>query len=200
MSHSDTSILLVPGAWHTPDCFSSTALLLEKAGYKVDLVPLKSVGPSQHLKNFEPDVETIHAAIQKAVDRGHKVVVLGHSYGGIPASQATKGLESHIVNLFLCCSFIIPEGKSLIAAFGGDLPWFDISEDKMEVKPATPAETFYNDMSEQQTKDAVSKLKPIFVSDNAHSCHLRRMETRANHIFVLPAGSSDSNVRAEDDG
>ncbi|KIW20865.1 hypothetical protein PV08_01443 [Exophiala spinifera] len=160
MAPSDTTIIFVPGAWHTPDCFSPTTTLLEEAGYTIDLVYLKSVGPAEHVKDSQPDIDTTAAAIRRAVDRGHKVVLVCHSYGGIPGAQAIKGYESHIINFFLCCSFIIPQGKTLIGAFGSDLPWFNISEDRTEVNPATPAETFYNDMSEEQVKEAVSKLKP----------------------------------------
>jgi pimeloyl-ACP methyl ester carboxylesterase len=160
MAPSNTTVIFVPGAWHTPDCFSPVTTLLEQTGYTIDLISLASVGPSKHVKDQSDDIALIRSAIKRAAERGHKCVLLGHSYGGIPGAQAIKGLEPHIQNFFLCCSFIIPAGKSLIAAFGGDLPWFQISDDKMEVNPATPAETFYNDMTEEQVKNAVAKLKP----------------------------------------
>jgi hypothetical protein len=43
-------------------------------------------------------------------------------------------------------------------ALGGNpLPWFRISDDQQTVHPATPIETFYNDISDQSTLDALVK-------------------------------------------
>ncbi|PYI10968.1 alpha/beta-hydrolase [Aspergillus sclerotiicarbonarius CBS 121057] len=156
------TLLFVPGAWHSPESYRRVVDQLEAVGYESDLVHLPSVGPAQHLPDFSADVVHIRGHIQRLVDAGKKVVVVVHSYGGIPSSEAVKGLDwdtrqkngqaGGVVHLFYCCSFIVPEGKSLIGAFGGnDLPWFDISEDGLEVNPARPDEIFYNDMSDEDT-------------------------------------------------
>ncbi|KAI5362053.1 putative alpha/Beta hydrolase [Septoria linicola] len=79
---SSTTIILVPGAWHKPDCFPPTVL-----------VSLASVGPQEHLKNFNPDVDVIRKHIEAAADAGQDVVVVAHSYGSIPTSEAIKGLD-----------------------------------------------------------------------------------------------------------
>lgn len=166
-----TVIIFVPGAWHSPDCFNTVIKNLEKSGHSTDKVHLASVGPSKHLSDFSGDVEAIRSHILRAVDAGLKVVVVAHSYGGIPANEAIKGLDyatrqkngeqGGVVHLFFCCSFIIDEGYSLASAFGGgDLPWYDVSQDRLEAIPSTPAETFYNDMSEEDSRTAVVQLRP----------------------------------------
>ncbi|USW52384.1 hypothetical protein Slin15195_G057030 [Septoria linicola] len=63
---SSTTIILVPGAWHKPDCFPP---------------------------NFNPDVDVIRKHIEAAADAGQDVVVVAHSYGSIPTSEAIKGLD-----------------------------------------------------------------------------------------------------------
>ena len=169
---SSTTILLVPGAWHTPDCYGALAERLQKAGYNIDLVSLPSVGPEKHLSDFGPDVAQIRKQIEMAVETGQNVVVVAHSYGSIPASEAIKGLDAAtrseegktggVTHFVFCAAFIIAEGSTLVGTFGGnDLPWFAVSTDREEVNPLTPAEIFYNDLTEEQTEAAISKLKPF---------------------------------------
>lgn len=97
--------------------------------------------------------------------------MVGHSYGSIPASESIKGLDlksrqaagkkGGVSHFFFCAAFIIPEGQTLISAFGGnDLPWFNVSQDKMEINPDTPEKVFYNDLPEADQKAAVAKLMP----------------------------------------
>jgi pimeloyl-ACP methyl ester carboxylesterase len=109
--------------------------------------------------------------IEQAVDSGQKVVVVVHSYGALPANEAIQGLDwqsrqgnsqiGGVVHLFFCCSFIIPEGKSLWGALGGqDLPWYRVSEDRLEVNPANPADILYNDMPQHEVEAAIASLRP----------------------------------------
>ena len=169
---SSTTIVFVPGAWHTPDAFQPVVSQLEAAGYKTDLVSLPSVGPKEHLKNFNPDVDEIRKHIQTAADAGQNVVVVAHSYGSIPSSEAIKGLDlksrqaagksGGVTHFFFMTAFIIKEGDTLIGAFGGnDLPWFNINEARTEVNPDGPADVFYNDLPEAEQKAAVKKLLPF---------------------------------------
>ena len=168
---SSTTVLFIPGAWHNPQCFETVILGLEAGGYNTDVVHLPSVDPAIPHSDFTEDVDQIRKQIELAANTGQRVVVVVHSYGGVPGSEAIRGLDwetrqqkgqpGGVVHLFFCCSFIVPEGKSLIGSFGGnDLPWFDVSDDRMLVNPATPRETFYNDMSEDDAKRAMDTLKP----------------------------------------
>ncbi|EME85213.1 uncharacterized protein MYCFIDRAFT_135495, partial [Pseudocercospora fijiensis CIRAD86] len=145
--------------------------LLEAAGYNIVLIDLPSVGPPKYLPNIDADVQEIRKNIEKAADAGQNVVVVGHSYGSIPASEAIQDLDiksrraagkpGGVTHLFFLAAFIIPEGQTLISAFGGnDLPWFRVSEDKMSVWPEGSAEICYNDLSEEEQNAAVAKLVP----------------------------------------
>ncbi|KAF7193763.1 putative hydrolase R7 [Pseudocercospora fuligena] len=171
MAADQTTIIFVPGAWHRPQVFLPTTKLLEDAGYNIVLIDLPSVGPPKHLPNMDADVQEIRKNIEKAAEAGQNVVVVGHSYGSIPSSEAIKGLDlktrqaagkpGGVTHLFFCAAFIIPEGQTLISAFGGnDLPWFRVSEDKMEVWPEGAAEICYNDLSKEEQDAAVAKLAP----------------------------------------
>ncbi|KKK14460.1 hypothetical protein P175DRAFT_0551483 [Aspergillus ochraceoroseus IBT 24754] len=168
---SKPTIILVPGAWHSPDCYDRVIEYLHEAGYKTEKVHLPSVGPPEHYTDFSADVAHVRKYIEKAVNAGQKVVVVVHSYGGLPGNEAIKdldlktrqsrGLEGGVSHLFLCCSFVVSEGSSLLGAIGDTDPsWLDVSEDKLETSSKNPVETFYNDMTEDDINHAVAALKP----------------------------------------
>ena len=167
---SKTTIVFVPGAWHSPDAFRAVGSYLEKSGYKTQYVPLPSVGASPAVKDFSADVKAIASVISKEVEAGQKVVLVVHSYGGLPGNEAVKDLDlasrekagekGGVSHIFFCCSFVSPEGQSLHTAFGSqDLPWWSISDDKMIVTPKTPEQIFYNDLSEADVKKYVAQLQ-----------------------------------------
>ncbi|RMZ80862.1 hypothetical protein DV737_g2777, partial [Chaetothyriales sp. CBS 132003] len=163
------AIVFVPGAWHSPDGFKLVMDSLEAAGYETKGVHLPSVGASVPLKSFDPDVEAIQAAIKDFADQGKDVVLVVHSYGGITGSQAVKGLDKAtrekegqkggVSHIFFCCAFALPENTSLMDCCNNQpLPWFQISQDQLVVTPATPIETFYNDVKDPE--EIVKTLKP----------------------------------------
>ncbi|KAF5240346.1 hypothetical protein FANTH_9606 [Fusarium anthophilum] len=163
MDPSAFCVIFVPGAWHPARCFKAVGDILEHAGFNVDYVDLPSVGAEQSLTDFAPDVAAIRQAISQAAAKGQKVIVVAHSYGGIPSAEAIGafGPGGAVAHFVLCCSFIIPKDKSLIAAFGGqDLPWWSISEDRLSVEASTPEKIFYNDLSPEQVAAIVPVLKP----------------------------------------
>ncbi|KAK5942610.1 hypothetical protein PMZ80_005175 [Knufia obscura] len=130
-----TTIIFVPDAWHGPECFDKVASTLRTQDYKTDYVHLPSVDPQPTpLKSFDPDVETFRTHIQSAADAAQQIILVMHSYGSIPTCQAVQNLEyttrqaqnlpGGVTHLFFMAAFIIPAGKILIEAFGGnDLPW-----------------------------------------------------------------------------
>lgn len=166
-----TTIIFVPGAWHNPDCFDPVVQRLEALHYRTDKVHLPSVGPLKHYLNFDADVVQIRSQIEESVNFGQNVVMLVHSYGSLPSNEAVRGLDlksrqqrglsGGVSHIFFCCSFVIEEGDSLIGAFGGqDLPWFLISDDKLEVNPINPEKVFYNDCDHEKIGNAIAALRP----------------------------------------
>lgn len=127
---SKPAIILVPGAWHSPEHFAPTTELLEQAGYSVHGVRLPSVRdeppfPTSH----HPDREAVCAAILSALDdEGKDVLLVMHSYGGIPGSDACDGLSkgdrakegkaTGVVGLVYIASFALQEGQNLLMARG----------------------------------------------------------------------------------
>lgn len=134
MADSKPTIIFVPGAWHSPEVFSTVRTSLETHGYRTLGITLPSVGAEPPLKTWDPDVDAIRAAIQKAVDEegGRDVVLAVHSYGGLPASEACKGFakadreksgsKGGVVRLVYICAALVNVGTRMVdLSTAGDL-------------------------------------------------------------------------------
>ena len=162
-------IVFVPGAWHGPSCYEAVMKRLETAGYETKGVALASVDAAEPLKDFKPDVDAIQAIVKPVVDQGKDVLLVVHSYGGVCGTESVRGLDKAsrekdgkkggVSHLYYCCAFALPEGVSLMDALENKpLPWFKIAADERTLEPATPIETFYNDVEDPEKH--VATLKP----------------------------------------
>ena len=89
---SQPTIVLVPGAWHTPAIYSGVVEDLSKHGYPTVSLPLASVGANPPHADFNGDVEAIRTCLTKLVSEDKDVVLVVHSYSGLPGGEAPKGL------------------------------------------------------------------------------------------------------------
>lgn len=131
------TVLFVHGAWHTNEAFGAVQTLLSKAGYGIKNLQLASSTPNGP---YDADIADDIAVIQNALtdilstNRDSEIIVVMHSYGGIPGSAAAKGFwrkqreeegkKGGIVHLVYLASLALPEGVSLKMASGGEpSPW-----------------------------------------------------------------------------
>ncbi|KAF2165284.1 hypothetical protein M409DRAFT_55707 [Zasmidium cellare ATCC 36951] len=148
------TIILVPGAWHKAlESFHLLTTLLGNHGYVVEAVPLASVGQSLPRLGFEEDVKNVATVIEKHADQGSDIVVLFHSYGGVPGSSACRhllksdrsavGKAGGITHVVYCAAFAIEEGRCLMDGMGGQpLPWWVFDESEESMMPEDPENTF----------------------------------------------------------
>lgn len=114
------AFVLLHGAWHTPACFDSIKPLLEKDGFAVVCPQLPSAGADPLVPNFDADIAAIRAAVIPLLDNGYDVVIVMHSYSGMPGGTALEGLDKSsraqkgeaggIVRLVYIMAFLVPEG------------------------------------------------------------------------------------------
>src|SRR5690242_14165031 len=88
------TIVAVHGAWHSPECWQPLTEILQTHGYSVRAVALPSVVDEGAQPPSDPrdDIAAVREAIL-AVLEGSDVLVVPHSYGGIPTTSAVKGLD-----------------------------------------------------------------------------------------------------------
>ncbi|KAK5636311.1 hypothetical protein RRF57_012023 [Xylaria bambusicola] len=151
------TIFFVPGAWHTPWVFDSVRSILSARGFETDAAALATAGSSDPDIGLHDDAAKVRSALTKLIDDGKEVLVLAHSYGGIVASNAVKGLSTTqrtadglkggISMVVYLAAFTIPANTSLVMAaghssFGGDQgppDWWIISEVRVSLSLMTVA-------------------------------------------------------------
>lgn len=92
------SILLSPGSFVLPGVYNPVLDAVKAKGYEIKALHLPSVGPGAGQGRDGPapsmhdDAAFVANEAEKLADEGKNVVLIGHSYGGIPITQAAEGL------------------------------------------------------------------------------------------------------------
>jgi pimeloyl-ACP methyl ester carboxylesterase len=151
------SVLLVPGAWHKPGHFNSLVDALQD--FDVRTVTLTSSGDDPAiLGDMYADAAVIAQAVA-AIDG--PVVVVAHSYGGVPTTQALSNADK-VARIVYLAAFQLDVGESQLSPAGGRLmPWTRLHHrDGVggNVEATTPMAVFYNDVEVLTTNCAVAQL------------------------------------------
>ncbi|MFF3787796.1 alpha/beta fold hydrolase [Streptomyces sp. NPDC001933] len=147
---SHPTFLLVHGAWHGAWCWERLTPMLHHRGWRTKVVDLPSAGG---LTGMKEDARVIREALD-AIDG--PVIVVAHSYGGIPATQAVAGAEN-VARMVFLSAFQLDIGESLLDFYGMPTP----SEPKdYEPIPDNPIAMFYGDLPRNDAEEAVKQLVP----------------------------------------
>lgn len=84
--------LCIPGASHSPRVYEPLKAALLCYGYTVVPLGLPSVGGKPPTYDFTEDVAAIRNMATHLVESGNDVIVVMHSYGGLPGGEALQGL------------------------------------------------------------------------------------------------------------
>ncbi|KAG8161185.1 hypothetical protein KVR01_009449 [Diaporthe batatas] len=127
-------IVFVPGAFSRPSDFDLVSGPLREAGYEVHVVhhpssPDVLVRPTPSMYD---DAENIHRLVEKLADEGKDIIIVMHSYGGLPGTQACEGLSRRerrkaakpggIVRLLYVGAAIAPVGASMAGVLRTTMP------------------------------------------------------------------------------
>ncbi|MFG1932182.1 alpha/beta hydrolase [Mycobacterium sp. NPDC048908] len=151
------ALLLVPGAWNKPGHFNPLVDALQD--FDVHTVTLTSSGDDPTtLGDMYADAAVVAQAVA-AIDG--PVVVIAHSYGGVPATQALSN-AGNVQRIIYLAASQLDVGESQLSPAGGRLmPWtrlhyLDGVGGYVEV--ATPMTVFYNDVEVVTARDAAEQL------------------------------------------
>lgn len=134
------SILLVPGSWHPPRCYAELVDTITALGYECICTPLATNGNDKTGLTWKDDVNGIRDAAVALFDQGKEVLIVAHSYGGIPACVATqnlgvseraaRGLRGGFRGIAFLAAFAIPvKGMDMLQTFGGVFPgWVNVGK------------------------------------------------------------------------
>jgi hypothetical protein len=111
--------LLVPGAWHKPHVFSKLRSFLNSNKYESVAIALPSTGSTPATKSTEEDVEVVRSSIEEIVSTGRDVILVCHSYAGIPTSEACRYFidknegRGVIRGIIFLCAYALPPGTKV---------------------------------------------------------------------------------------
>ncbi|KAF2254691.1 alpha/beta-hydrolase [Trematosphaeria pertusa] len=128
MAPTKPTILIIPGAWHTPDSYTKLKKALEADGYDVHVPALPTAnGTRPPTADLYGDVSSIRSYAESLLKDGRTVVALMHSYGGQVGSNAFYGLSTEsrakaslpggIAHLIYMAAYALFEGKSVADKF-----------------------------------------------------------------------------------
>lgn len=137
---SAPAIVLVPGSFSPPHFYEAVASALRNDhGFDtVTVIDMPSVGRHDSKKgrltepaSMQDDAAEIRRVAGNFIDQGRDVVLIPHSYGGIPATEAVKGIaskdglesvpggKSGITTLVYVTSVVPRVGQSCLEVMGG---------------------------------------------------------------------------------
>lgn len=149
MSSPKPTLLLVHGAWHGPAVFDRFRAELDGLGYPSRTVKLPTSGPDPR-GGMHDDAVVVRAAIA-AIDG--PVVVLAHSYGGIPVSEA--GAAPHVRHLIYLAGYQLDRDESMFSFHGAPEP---AETGGLFPIPGDPRTMFYADVPDDLAGAALARL------------------------------------------
>ena len=135
------TIVFIPGAWHSVTSFDALKSQLEAQSYPCAGADPPSITSASPLDvNLDTDIAFYREkVILPLLDDGKDIVLLQHSYGGVPGSGAVKGLsktervkagqKGGVLGLIFMAAVCLPAGQSISEMFGFDddfTPWIDV--------------------------------------------------------------------------
>jgi pimeloyl-ACP methyl ester carboxylesterase len=152
------TLLLVHGSWHGPWCWERLTPELDRLGIAWRTVALPCVGDdAKILGTVADDARTIEQAAQGVAG---EVIVVAHSYGGVPTTEARFG--ANVKHLVYLGAFMPDVGQALLNLLPpGPLPPFVVPREDgaTEVNLTLAVDTFYADCDAATAQWAVDHLR-----------------------------------------
>jgi pimeloyl-ACP methyl ester carboxylesterase len=111
------SFVLVHGAWHGGWCWRRVADRLERKGHTVYAPSLTGLGDRSHLIGTRPTVTTHIDDVANIIrfEDLQRVVLVGHSYGGIVISGVAEKVQPQIAAMVFLDAFVPQNGQSIMS-------------------------------------------------------------------------------------
>ena len=124
------TIVIVHAAAQPPALYQPLAQALQKQRLPVDIVDYPSVGDNvPKMQDNAGDLDAVRKTVSSLVEAGKDVIMLMHSYGGIPGTGALEGLgkaqrevdgkKGGVIRLVYAAAYALRTGEQVHVA--GDL-------------------------------------------------------------------------------
>jgi pimeloyl-ACP methyl ester carboxylesterase len=175
------TIVLIHGAWHGPWCWDVLRRTLSGDGWTTTAPRLPSAAaaaPDRPTAGLHDDV----AALSDHIDTiDGRVVLVAHSYGGMPATEVAALHRNKILQLVYIAAYLPEEGESLFGIHGAPPP-ADLNA--TIAVPENPIDTFYGDVDPAVAAQAAGRLVPQSVrSWSEHVDHVDRYAAPRTYLL-----------------
>lgn len=168
------TIVLIPGAWHTPTPYLPFLRRLEALGFPTASGKLPSViSPDPSDESRPADSHTLASDVAFAREHivlpaleTNDVVLLLHSYGGVvggaaahglgPADRKAEGKKHAVLGLVYLCAIVGFEGRSMITHRDELQPWTAPDDACTRITVPDPVSVFYEQLPSDSEERAVA--------------------------------------------
>ena len=160
---SKPTVLIVPGAWHGSIHMGPLTEHLSSHGYPSIALDLPTAGAPD--KDLYDDIAFITSHLEELISQqGKEVIVIVHSYGGIPGSSAARpfvkkerarnGKEGGVIGVLYISSWAMPAGKTVMDAVEGmDVDW-------MKIDVPTQTSTYTSSLNSHRPQSPPPQMPP----------------------------------------
>ncbi|KAJ5175141.1 alpha/beta-hydrolase [Penicillium canariense] len=192
---SKPSIIFAPGAWYPPTAFDPIIKKLNGHSYNCHTIAFPSVQQSTTVQDLQPDIAAVRSLVEQEADAGQDVLVVSHSWAGLPVNSALDGLKKAdreqsgkkggVVKLVFIAAFIPRVGESLIGAFGGiPPPWYVGDVEQGTVTASDPFTLFFHDVADGQ--EWAKTLRPhAWSTKNAPATSAAYMDIPSSYLLCV---------------
>ncbi|KAF0639322.1 hypothetical protein NXS19_006691 [Fusarium pseudograminearum] len=140
------TVVIIPGSFAKPSLYEHLVQSLARDGIQSEIVDLPSVGRKEGKApaTLSDDVDEIASVVEKILDEDKEVILLAHSYGGIPATQSletlsqkarqSQGKKSGVTKIVYLAAVALPVGGSVLALLTAP-DYLIIEDDYMTLTP-----------------------------------------------------------------
>jgi len=177
---SRTVFVVVPGASQSPSHYGYLLHLLHSRGFPTFSALLPSTGSGKNV-TAQDDTDYVRERMLLPIldTEQHDVIMVMHSYSGMPGSAAALGLgkaeraaqgkTTSVLGQIYISSILIPggDGKDVVATLGGQLPpHIGVDKEAGILTCDDPGPPLYNDVTPKDLQDVIvmSTLCPSYAS------------------------------------
>ncbi|KAE8549132.1 hypothetical protein TMatcc_000092 [Talaromyces marneffei ATCC 18224] len=173
---SKPTIVIVPGSFTSPSAYDTlSSILNQQYGYEVIVGTLQSTSrvPPEKPATMQEDAAYFRGIIESLSNQGKDVVVVGHSYGGIVATESVKkvtkperqvqGMSAGgVVRVIYVASLVAQIGETAIQVIGGQLGQaINILGDYMYFDTEAGALYLYDGLLSDEALEAAGKYTTV---------------------------------------
>lgn len=158
-----TTFILIHGAFFGGWCWDSVSKRLEASGHSVFAPTLTGLAEKQHLLTRQTDLRCHIDDVVSAIDavKEPRVVLVGHSYGGMPVMGAADARAERIAAMVFLDAVVPRNGETLLSIRGtvdpgGKNLQLPMADGPKIIAPSAESYGFEGDLAQQVNKRLTS--------------------------------------------